>query len=99
MGKTGPSVDTRLEQGEDNDSVYSIEIVGDLVKDFRVPPKAKVSEADDNDSVYSIEVIEDINGDAPLPGVESEDPTVETTAEDKRVDLKPVVDVLGNNET
>jgi len=89
--KTGPSVDTRLEQGEDNDSVYSIEIVGDLVKDFRVPPKAKVSEADDNDSVYSIEVIEDINGDAPLPGVESEDPTVETTAEDERLNIESVV--------
>jgi len=62
-----PTVDTKSELHEDNESEYSIEIVEDIDNDFTVLRKhdAEMTEDDDDDGAYSISIegMEDLNGD------------------------------------
>ena len=56
------------EQLGDDDSVFSIEIVGDLEEDSAIPGKHETKNSEikveDDDSVYSIEIIDDLEEDA-----------------------------------
>jgi len=56
------------EQIEDDDSVFSIEVVEDLEEDSAIPGKLETKnseiELEDDDSVYSIEVVDDLEEDS-----------------------------------
>ena len=81
--------DDNGDQCDDNRSVYSIEIVGDVETDLLAPQKpktkhqAKAAKADGVGLTYDIEIINDVDN-APVPQPEEE-------TEDQRVVTRPSV--------